>query len=405
MKIFASASAAVLAASAVVGSVDASLMDYLRGSASSVYDHSVESYVGQFACTLSGGTDQSTCDASKSEDGSKCVWCDIATFGVCVSEDIAEKMKEQIPGLECDDDNSTDDDKTDDATPTDDDVKPSDDAVSPDYWECLEKNDNETACEGAGCTWCDTKGGFGICMDKAAAADASDSDWYTCKTENLKDPADPSCVLVTLQGDESQCKQTSDADGNPCEWCSISSYEVCLNADQAAFAEQAGGSCNTAAEVEEDEVEDPYDPTCLAATLSGDEKTCQETLDSEGNGCLWCSIGTTDLCVNAEQAMFAQQFGGSCDDMVAVDDKEEEENEEDPYDPSCVLINIQGADEDACHATEDSEGNKCQWCTIGTTSVCVNTDQAAAAEQLGGMCDESKNQQHTATRSGIFSIW
>ena len=55
MKIFGSATAAlVLAASAV--SVDASLMDYLRGSSSSVYDHSVESYVGQFACTLSGGS-------------------------------------------------------------------------------------------------------------------------------------------------------------------------------------------------------------------------------------------------------------------------------------------------------------------------------------------------------------
>jgi hypothetical protein len=90
--------------------------EFLRGSTSlaSSYDHSVESYVGQFACTLSGGSkcidsslnrgivvisflwfcsnskfpysssssslstpipaDQSTCDASKSEDGSKCTY-------------------------------------------------------------------------------------------------------------------------------------------------------------------------------------------------------------------------------------------------------------------------------------------------------------------------------------------
>jgi hypothetical protein len=79
--------------------------------------------------------DQDTCDATKSEDGSKCVWCTIATFGVCVSEDIAEKMKEQIPGLECDDDSNTDDDAatddatTDDMAPATDDTAPNDDTV------------------------------------------------------------------------------------------------------------------------------------------------------------------------------------------------------------------------------------------------------------------------------------
>ena len=45
----------------------------------------------------------------------------ISTFGVCVNEDIAEKMKTQIPGLDCDDDDNTDDEapSTDDKTPTD----------------------------------------------------------------------------------------------------------------------------------------------------------------------------------------------------------------------------------------------------------------------------------------------
>lgn len=361
-------------------------------------------------------------------DGETGVWCDISTFGVCVSESIAEKMKEQIPGLQCDDDHNTDDDKapkTDDATQTDDDVKPSDDAVAPDYWTCLEKNGNETACEDAGCTWCDTKGGFGICMDKDAATDANDSDWYTCKiqtshaatksgffdffwgnnegkkTAEVSDPTDPSCLLVTLQGDETQCKHSSDADGNPCEWCNVGNYEICLNADQAAFAEQAGGSCNKNIAAEEDgdeNIEDPYDPTCIGVTIGGDQSTCTQTLDSDGNACKWCTIGTTDLCVNSEQATFAQQFGGSCSDMVLVD----EEELEDPYDPSCLLVNIQGADKGACHAAEDSEGNKCQWCTVGTTSICVDADQAAAAMQLSATCEEAK-QDTTVGRS--FSFW
>jgi hypothetical protein len=80
--------------------------------------------------------DQDTCDASTSEDGSKCVWCSISSFGVCVSEAIAEKMKEQIPGLECDDDNKSDDDAatddsaaTDDLAPVMDDTPPNDDTV------------------------------------------------------------------------------------------------------------------------------------------------------------------------------------------------------------------------------------------------------------------------------------
>jgi hypothetical protein len=101
---------------------------------------------------------QDTCDATKSEDGSKCVWCSVATFGVCVSEDIAQKMKGQIPGLECDDDKKDDDstdDNTDDKAPAqDDDTKPNDDSVPDDYWTCLEKYTNSTTCAGAGCAWC-----------------------------------------------------------------------------------------------------------------------------------------------------------------------------------------------------------------------------------------------------------
>jgi hypothetical protein len=76
--------------------------------------------------------DQDTCDATQSEDGSKCVWCTIASFGVCVSEAIAEKMKGQIPGLECDDDSNDDDatdDETDDKAPVTDDTPPNDDSV------------------------------------------------------------------------------------------------------------------------------------------------------------------------------------------------------------------------------------------------------------------------------------
>ncbi|KAL3935655.1 MAG: hypothetical protein SGARI_002884 [Bacillariaceae sp.] len=54
-------------------------------------------------------------------------------------------------------------------------------------------------------------------------------------------------MILTLQGDESSCKATQDADGNACEWCSIQSTELCLNSEQAQIAEQIGGSCDSSA--------------------------------------------------------------------------------------------------------------------------------------------------------------
>ena len=176
----------------------------------------------------------------------------------------------------------------------------------------------------------DTTGGFGICMDKDAASTASKSDWFKCTMPNnndiVHDPYDPSCIAVTLQGDESQCKQTQDADGLACEWCSVGSTELCLNGDQAQIAEQIGGSCNDETidedSMDEDAVKDPYDPTCLAVTLQGDESSCKATEDADGNGCEWCSIQSTELCLNDEQAAIVEQIGGSCD-SASNDEKPE----------------------------------------------------------------------------------
>lgn len=156
-------------------------------------------------------------------------------------------------------------------------------------------------------------------MDKDAAATASKSDWFDCKmpdvlvvepTVFVADPYDPSCIAVTLQGDQSSCQATMDSDGNVCEWCSIGGSELCLDADQAAIAEQVGGSCN---DNNNNNVDDPYDPSCIAVTLQGDESTCKAAVDADGNACEWCSIQSTELCLNDEQAMIAEQIGGSCD--------------------------------------------------------------------------------------------
>jgi hypothetical protein len=158
-------------------------------------------------------------------------------------------------------------------------------------------------------------------MDKDAAATASKSDWFDCKMPTLDqanvvgDPYDPSCIIVTLQGDESTCKATADADGNACEWCSIASTELCLNEEQATMAEQVGASCN---DNESANNMKPYDPSCIAVTLKGDESSCKVTVDADGNNCEWCSVGSSKLCLNDDQAKLAMQIGGSCNSVTQM---------------------------------------------------------------------------------------
>ena len=269
---------------------------------------------------------QDVCDATKADDGSGCVWCNVVTYGVCVTSDVAEQMKETIPGISCDDDGSDDDDNapsSDDGAPADDDTAPSDDSVPDDYWDCLEKYSTSDACIAAGCGWCDNKGGYGVCFDVETAKDFEDSDWYTCtlpsleseplhdakdESMNLFDPSDPSCLVVSIGGDESTCKETTDVDGKPCEWCSFSGYDFCVNVDQAQIVETYGADCGNGVEElpKEVEVADPSDPSCLVATLTGDKSACKSTSDAEGHPCNWCQFQGYEFCANDDQAQFVE---------------------------------------------------------------------------------------------------
>lgn len=123
---------------------------------------------GQFSCTLTA-TDESSCLGTAADDGKHCVWCAVSGFGFCVSEAQAESMESNIPGVQCDRYSGSDDDDStvtdDDKTPQTDDAAPSpnDDSLPDNYWECLKKKDLE-ACTAEDCTWCDSKGGFGLCL-------------------------------------------------------------------------------------------------------------------------------------------------------------------------------------------------------------------------------------------------
>ena len=112
-----------------------------------------------FSCSVTGAASEDVCDATKSSDGSSCVWCSMNSFGMCVSQTQAEAMKKAIPNLQCDsagDDDDDDDDAAidDDATGNDDDSTADDDAVPDDYWKCMKDYNDAKDCSGAGCTWC-----------------------------------------------------------------------------------------------------------------------------------------------------------------------------------------------------------------------------------------------------------
>ena len=88
--------------------------------------------------------------ATNAEDGTSCVWCSLASLGFCVTEDQADIIKKQIPGLVCDNDGNDDD-----SVPNDDDTAPNDDdSVPDDYWTCLKDHKTEKDCESDGCAWC-----------------------------------------------------------------------------------------------------------------------------------------------------------------------------------------------------------------------------------------------------------
>merc|ERR1712183_1016151 len=116
-----------------------------------------------------------------------------------------------------------------------------------------------------------------------------------------------------MSGDDSTCKATMDSDGKPCEWCSLSSFGFCLNVDQAQIAEQFGADCGddvddanvddaNVNEVDDKKFSDPHDPSCVVATMSGDDSTCKATMDSDGKPCEWCSFSSFGFCLNVDQA-------------------------------------------------------------------------------------------------------
>jgi hypothetical protein len=422
----------------------------------------------QLTCTLSGANDANDCMILTDGDD-HCVWCTVdATiptktakdFGFCVSEAQAEAMEKNIPLLHCKrysgtddnvtpttDDNvepTTDDSKpepidddaapepdtddtnpvppTDDVTPATDDTSPEpatddvtppdnndDHAVPDDFWTCLQQKTLST-CTHANCTWCDTKGGFGLCMTGPTAESASHSAWFKChdnKTEidgrttsgvavvaTPVQEIDMTCVVSFYEHPTAnECMTTMDSSGRPCQWCTILDMAtVCLSSDQVEMGQGLGLSCenqNSEAVIVHAIPQDPYDPSCLLAYLEdSSESTCTATVDADGVACEYCTLqGQINMCLTSEQAAMGEQFGVTCNSDEKVDMIEAKD---DPYDTSCLLAFLQDSSKDGCVAAVDEDGTPCEFCSLqGAFDVCLTSEQAAMGEQLGITCDSS----------------
>jgi hypothetical protein len=366
----------------------------------------------QFACTFAAG-DEPSCIAATADAGAHCVWCQVTSFGFCVTETQAEGMEQSLPGVECeryqgDDDDAapqTDDDSV--APTTDDNVVPTDDAIPDDFWKCL-KAKTEEACSGD-CVWCDTKGGFGLCMTGPAAENAEESDWFTCKqksqdalvrhdTTPLQDPYDSSCVLAYLEDPTQEgCTSAMDEDGNACEWCDLAGVtNLCLNEEQAEAGAQLGITCDASSATtttmlrkQAAPARDPYDPSCLVAFLQDQsQESCSSAIDQDGTPCEFCSLsGALDLCLTKEQADAGAALGIICTKYQSLD-VVEEVVEDDPYDPSCLMAFLQDASKESCTTAVDQDGAPCQWCDLsGISNLCLTASQGDMAQQFGITCE------------------
>lgn len=359
----------------------------------------------QFTCTFTGSTDKDGCVGATDGDD-HCVWCGFSSssFGMCVSENQAESLEQKVPGVSCDRYGGDDDAKPPES---DDKVVPpsTDDKIPDDFWTCLQKK-NAKECTKEDCTWCDTKGGFGVCMTGPAATSASNSSWFTCKNETdveeaesvstslrgaepVVDPYDSSCILAFLQDQtEAGCTSASDEDGKSCEWCSVAGMaNVCLTADQASMGAPLGISCDDRTV---EKVGTPYDLACALVSLKDNSKeACVSAVDSDGTGCELCSMqGSFDICLNQEQASLAEQIGLDCGDGVraAVTAKTE-----DPYDTSCLMAFLQEPTKDGCVAAVDADGDACEFCSLQSFSLCLTPEQAGYGEQLGITCETASS--------------
>ncbi len=205
------------------------------------------------------------------------------------------------------------------------------------------------------------------------------SDWQ----EQIKCTVDTSNTDQPVV-DEDACKSRTDADSNPCVWCSLPQNPfvegACISEAQQ---EAAGQLCSSSENIPAASTLDHEEISCLSIT---DESTCTTAIDSttssSSKNCMFCDFpivgGKCVTNILAESfARFCNQEGdevGGADNMflrgsVAGGDW-------DFLDPSCLSDDDANNNPDDCSSRTDSNGDSCMWCVAaGVFGQCVSRSQ------------------------------
>lgn len=330
------------------------------------------------------------CEAADDSDGNQCEFCSFQGTDLCLNEEQAQ-IGEQF-GIECETN------KTNDIAYLNQVLDP----LDPTCLMAFLQNPTEDGCEAAvdsdgnACEFCSFQG-TQLCLNDEQAGmgeqfgiecegqvDVKDEQ-QTALGKLLQDPLDPSCLMAFLQDPtEEGCENSVDSDGNGCEFCSYQGVQVCLNQEQAQMGKQFGIECDEIKGVAAVEP-NPYDPSCALAFLQDRTRdSCVQSVDVDGEACKYCQLdGALNLCLTDIQAKVGQGLGISCEETSKVD-------EEDPYDPSCVLAFVHDPTPESCKSATDGAGNPCMYCSLqGVLNLCLTEDQVDAGGTLGLDCDSA----------------
>eukprot|EP00527_Entomoneis_sp_CCMP2396_P001017 CAMPEP_0198144176 /NCGR_PEP_ID=MMETSP1443-20131203/13748_1 /TAXON_ID=186043 /ORGANISM="Entomoneis sp., Strain CCMP2396" /LENGTH=695 /DNA_ID=CAMNT_0043807529 /DNA_START=293 /DNA_END=2377 /DNA_ORIENTATION=+ len=363
------------------------------------------------ACVLSFLQDptEEGCKNAVDSDGETCEFCSYQGVDLCLNQEQAE-AGEQF-GMECEDSFNKVNVK----------VNVNDDPYDPTCALTFLENPTPDTCtsavdeDGNPCKYCALQGALNLCLTEEQA-EVGQSLGIECQDGKeaavavaVGDPLDTSCLMAVLNGGgvitPEDCEATVDSNGDACEFCSLPGImdSMCLNEEQAQLIAliSSDAQCGqqaidlVAVSDDGDDVQDPYDPSCLLAYLaSPTPDACKSAMDQDGQPCEYCTLqDSLNLCLNADQAGMGAAMGIECD--VSQDEEEELEDSlfvsADVSDPSCLMAQLNKGGQmlpEECTSTVDEDGDACEMCTMQgiPTPLCLTDMQAQVAAQFGGEC-------------------
>jgi hypothetical protein len=345
---------------------------------------------------------QKTAETCKAE---RCTWCKAAKAGgwnVCMTGPTAQSAKKS-KFFKCDKDGE-EEDEDEDADPEEEGAAIIVDKQLTNDASCLQAyllDPTETGCTtstdegGIACEWCTLLNGMvNVCLTHDQAQQAS-AIGITCQPSSTSSSA---VTTSSLRGGSGGSSSSDRARGG-------SDVRVPLSPALGLADEDDDGL---------------YDPTCVLASRAAqgwgtpDPQDCFSARDASGRSCSYCRVlgGRYSVCLTSDQSQWVQSVVGESGDALLdcsdshgdgnsntadavphdqqVKDKDKDNNM-DPYDPSCMVAYLQNPTEEGCDAAADSEGNRCEYCTISGFHVCLTIEQAQMSQGAGATCSSSSS--------------